>query len=220
MKSSESELSNRNSSLSSNSSSIEPHSRTLIKKKYEQLSIAATSNDDYSNVPAPLTPISLQATPSIIYASNSNYSRSNSVNYRNHPQQSSAIYGSTTPATISAQANRKPSFKFEGTMLSRVQNMNVNKIKCLNEKDPRKNKLNNKSHFDFDEETIENYKNVELNKRCPTQTQQQQQQAPMSPSHFSNSYSLSSTNSHFMNVLGADKSNQLSLDSGIFLPSE
>ena len=143
-----------------------------------------------------------------------------------------------TPATINhqPQPNRKPSFKFEGTMLSRVQTMNVNKIKCLNEKDQRKLNPNNKSkiNFEFDEETIEAYKTVHdlnndqkpeiyqkitpgnsLNKRQPSQL--------ISPNstNFSNSYSLSSSNSHFVNILVGDKStHQISLDSGIYLPSE
>jgi hypothetical protein len=165
--------------------------------------------DDYELNQAsqsPKSPTGSVAGLAAAYLSN----RSNSVNYKNSNHASIVTKNSTSttaPCHLTHSASiayRKPSFKFESNIFSRVQNMNISKVKCL---DP------NGKLLDENETTKgqSDFKSIISSNNLATMNGDNLKRHKLIINKFNE-------NNQVHNVI---KSNhQISLDSGIYLPSE
>jgi hypothetical protein len=169
--------------------------------------------EDYENNQAnqsPKSPTGSVAGLAAAYLSN----RSNSVNYKNSNHVLNATK-STTPTAAACNlthsasiAYRKPSFKFESNIFNRVQNMNISKIKCLDSNGKQISKP-----LDENETTTSqsDFKSIISSNKIITMNGDNLKRHKLIINKFNE-------NSQQPNVI---KSNhQISLDSGIYLPSE
>jgi len=132
--------------------------------------------------------------------------------------------------------NRKPSFKFESTILNKVQFMNMSKtepkMQPLNETKvllaSHESDLGKRSSLGRDADTYEHKSTIRRqqstnsSKSYTQHQQQQQQQAQLqhqASKKMNTSAKLPSAQSIMINQIKMNQ-HQMSLDSGIFLPSE
>lgn len=206
---------NRNSTSSTVSSVLTSPMSCLStsSSNHETLTLTQGTSKQYENVPET--------------TSNPTYKRSNSVNYKSVSQQPTAHHHHS-------MTNRKPSFKFESTILNKVQFMNMSKtepkMQPLNETKVllanHESDLGKRSSLGRDADTYEHKSTIrrqQSTNSSKSYTQhQQQQQAQLqhqASKKMNTSAKLPSAQSIMINQIKMNQ-HQMSLDSGIFLPSE
>jgi hypothetical protein len=194
-------------STSSSNNEILNKKNGLENKNYENISTLSSSassphnsmvcsSSTYSNLPT------------------NQYKRSNSVNYKTINTTAANTTTTTTnnnntTVCSTSMANRKPSFKFESNILNKVQFMNMNKTeKNLNE---------SSSHLQDNLKSIKRQQSLSINKSFSHN--QHQSGASLSNNQI-NKTALIKTSTKSSIIINQIKMNQISLDSGIFLPSE
>lgn len=223
------ETNNRNSTSSTTSSvlaspmslSASSSNNEILQTKKSDSSVSSSSSSNASSPQNSLVVSSSFYTNSSTL-SNNQYKRSNSVSYK------SITNGST--ASSSSITNRKPSFKFESNILNKVQFMNMKKttdstnqtpLKSLNESTVlpshlqdtyKRNSLGRDDLFEQSQRIIKRQQSINSSKSY------QQQQQP-SGILFKNGIKTPTAQSIIINQIKMNQ-HQMSLDSGIFLPSE
>jgi len=192
-------------STSSSNNEILNKKNGLENKNYENISTLSSSassphnsmvcsSSTYSNLPT------------------NQYKRSNSVNYKTintTAANTTTTNNNNTTVCSTSMANRKPSFKFESNILNKVQFMNMNKTeKNLNE---------SSSHLQDNLKSIKRQQSLSINKSFSHN--QHQSGASLSNNQI-NKTALIKTSTKSSIIINQIKMNQISLDSGIFLPSE